>query len=99
MKMLIDTDTDTDKDEEKTYWHLNTQKARDSTTSTYKTIGERFSYYDVIIINSASDPSIQNAMNVYNYTAEEIASGKALLENARKADATCYFPHFHHTLR
>jgi hypothetical protein len=53
----------------------------------YKTIGELLEHYGMILTNVNASPEIQNALAAYNYTDEEIAEGKNILESVREADA------------
>jgi hypothetical protein len=55
--------------------------------NSYRTIGERFSLYDIVLANAVKDAALASAMTSFNYTVEKIANGQALLEAARQADA------------
>jgi hypothetical protein len=59
----------------------------DEIKSSYKTIGERFSLYDVVLTNTIRDAAIASTMTSFNYTVEKVANGQVLLEAARQADA------------
>lgn len=59
----------------------------DSGQSGYKTIGEQLEYHETFLNNVTTSPVIQNALASFNYTADQIAKGKRLLEETREADA------------
>lgn len=55
--------------------------------SVYQTIGEQMGYYGTFLNNVTASQVIQNALASFNYSAEQIATGKKMLEVVRNADA------------